>query len=54
MTRSFRLFAFTHFSISGGNYVNSEGTYIQFTGNVKDVGILISDNLLFDEHISER
>ena len=34
-----------------GNYVNSEGTDIQFTQNVKDLGILISDNLLFDDHI---
>ena len=38
--------------LNTGNYVDSEGADITFIKNVKDLGVMMSDNLTFDEHIN--
>ena len=35
------------------NYTDSAGAYVQFVDNVKDLGITISDDLSFDDHINK-
>ena len=51
--KTFQAIRFFAAMMDTDDYTDSAGSYIKFVQNVKDLGITISDDLTFDEHISK-